>query len=55
MNSANASSLSPSLAAYEQYRTAATEDPECLEAYRFATETQCIRRYERRFLSPLFE
>ena len=45
----------PSLAAYEQYRTAATEDPECLEAYRFATETQCIRRYERRFLSPLFE
>ena len=45
----------PSLAAYEQYRTAATEDPECLEAYRFASETKCIRRYERRFLSPLFE
>jgi hypothetical protein len=45
----------PSLAAYEQYRLAATEDAECLEAYRFATETQCIRRYERRFLSPLFE
>ena len=45
----------PSLAAYEEYRTAATVDPECLEAYRFATETKCIRRYERRFLSPLFE
>jgi len=44
----------PSLAAYEQYRLAATEDPECLDAYRFATETKCIRRYERRFLSPLF-
>ena len=45
----------PSLAAYEQYRAAATEDPECLDASRFATETKCIRRYERRFLSPLFE
>ena len=45
----------PSLAAYEGYRTAAAVDAECLEAYRFATETQCIRRYERRFLSPLFE
>jgi hypothetical protein len=45
----------PSLAAYEQYRVAATEDPECVDAYRFATETKCIRRYERRFLSPLFE
>ena len=33
----------PSLAAYEEYRTAATVDPECLEAYRFATETKCIR------------
>jgi hypothetical protein len=44
----------PSLADYEQYRLAAASDPECLEAYRFATETRCIRRYERRFLSPLF-
>ena len=45
----------PSLAAYEEYRTAAAVDPECLDAVRFATETQCFRRYERRFLSPLFE
>ena len=45
----------PSLAEYEQYRIAAATDEECLEAYRFAVETQCIRRYERRFLSPLFE
>jgi hypothetical protein len=43
-----------SLAAYEQYRIAATTDAECLEAYRFAEDTACIRRYERRFLSPLF-
>ncbi|WP_120004114.1 NIPSNAP family protein [Nesterenkonia muleiensis] len=43
-----------SLAAYEQYRIAAAEDEVCREAYRFSQETQCIRRYERRFLSPLF-
>ena len=45
----------PSLSEYERYRAAATEDPECIDAYRFAVETKCIRRYERRFLSPLFE
>jgi hypothetical protein len=44
----------PSLAAYEQYRVAAATDAECIEAYRFATETKCIRRYERRFLEPVF-
>lgn len=43
-----------SLAAYEQYRIQAAEDPECIDAYQFSQETQCIRRYERRFLSPLF-
>lgn len=45
----------PSLAAYEQYRLDAADDPECREAYRFAVETKCIRRYERRFLAPVFE
>ncbi|MGC5221807.1 NIPSNAP family protein [Micromonospora sp. DT81.3] len=45
----------PSLAEYEQYRLRAATDPECMEAYRFAAETRCIRRYERRFVSPLFE
>ncbi|MBT2554795.1 NIPSNAP family protein [Arthrobacter sp. ISL-5] len=45
----------PSLADYEKYRSAATVDAECIEAYRFATEADCIRRYERRFLSPMFE
>nr|WP_236779084.1 NIPSNAP family protein [Agromyces seonyuensis] len=43
----------PSLADYEQYRIAAKTDPECREAYAFAAETRCIRRYERRFLEPL--
>ena len=45
----------PSLADYEQYRLAAADDPECIEAYEFAVETKCIRRYERRFLSPVFD
>ncbi|MFF1574469.1 NIPSNAP family protein [Leifsonia sp. NPDC058292] len=45
----------PSLAEYEQYRAAAAVDPECIEAFQFARETRCIRRYERRFLTPLFE
>lgn len=44
-----------SLAAYEQYRLAAADDAECIEAFRFASETKCIRRYERRFLAPVFE
>ncbi|MFF2053516.1 NIPSNAP family protein [Leifsonia sp. NPDC058194] len=44
-----------SLAAYEAYRTAAATDPECIEAFALARRTQCIRRYERRFLSPVFE
>ncbi|QEO15508.1 NIPSNAP family protein [Agromyces intestinalis] len=45
----------PSLADYEQYRIAAATDAECAEAYRFAQETRCIRRYERRFLTPMFD
>lgn len=44
----------PSLAAYEQYRTASTTDAECVQAFQFARDTGCIRRYERRFLSPVF-
>lgn len=44
-----------SLAAYEQYRRDAEKDDECREAYRFAQESGCIRRYERRFVSPLFD
>ncbi|MCC2033938.1 NIPSNAP family protein [Microbacterium allomyrinae] len=45
----------PSLAAYEEYRHASRTDPECVRAYEFAKATGCIRRYERRFLSPVFE
>lgn len=45
----------PSLAEYERYREASTTDPECQEAFQFARDTGCIRRYERRFLTPVFE
>lgn len=45
----------PSLAEYERYRTAATTDPECQAALQLARDTGCIRRYERRFVTPVFE
>lgn len=44
----------PSLAEYETYRTASFSDPECLAMFEYARETGCIRRYERRFLAPVF-
>jgi hypothetical protein len=45
----------PSLAEYEVYRAASMTDPECVEMWKLARETQCIRRYERRFLTPVFD
>jgi hypothetical protein len=45
----------PSMRAYEEYRTASFADPECIAAVEYARETKCIRRYERRFLTPVFE
>ncbi len=42
-----------SLAAYEEYRHASFQDPECLAAFELARVTGCIKRYERRFLKPL--
>ena len=43
-----------SLAAYEKYREWMHADPDCQAGAKFAAETQCIRRWERRFLSPVF-
>ena len=43
----------PSLAAYEQYRAAASEDADCQRAYEFARRTRCIFSYERSFLRPV--
>jgi len=45
----------PSLADYERYRTASATDAECIAAFQFAKDTKCIRRYERRFLTPMFD
>lgn len=45
----------PSLAAYETYRTASADDPDCREAYLFAERTRCIVSYERTFMRPIFE
>ena len=45
----------PSFAAYEQYRTKSFTDPECLAAFKYAEETQCILSYERSFFRPVFE
>ncbi|QJA00239.1 NIPSNAP family protein [Leifsonia sp. PS1209] len=45
----------PSLAEYEKYRIAAASDPECIAAFQYARDTGCIRRYERRFTTPVFE
>jgi hypothetical protein len=42
-----------SLAAYEQYRTEAAEDPDCVAAFDFARETGCFVRADRSFLRPL--
>ena len=44
----------PSMAEYEAYRIASRTDAECLAAFQFARDTQCIRRYERRFQAPIF-
>jgi len=44
----------PSLTAYEQYRTRSFADSECLAAFRYAEETECIVSYERSFFRPVF-
>ncbi|QXH53408.1 NIPSNAP family protein [Pseudomonas fakonensis] len=43
----------PSLAAYEEYRTASESDPECIAAFALATEQRFILSYERNFLRPV--
>jgi hypothetical protein len=44
----------PSLAAYEQYRKDAANDPDVQKAVDFAKQTRCFIRYERSFFRPLF-
>lgn len=42
-----------SLAAYEQYRTDSFKDAECIAAFQYAKDTDCITSYERSFLRPV--
>lgn len=44
----------PSLAEYEQYRTDSFNDSECLAAFEYAKNTQCILSLERSFFKPVF-
>ena len=44
-----------SLAAYEEYRTLSLNDPECIRAFEYADEVDCIVSYERSFFRPVFE
>jgi hypothetical protein len=45
----------PSLAAYEEYRTASFSDEACIAAFEYAEETECIVSYERSFFRPVFD
>lgn len=42
----------PTLAAYEEYRTAVLDDPEAQELWRLSAASRCIRRFDRTFLRP---
>ena len=44
----------PSLAAYEKYRENSLNDEECIQAFKFAEETDCVLSYERSFFRPVF-
>lgn len=44
----------PTLAAYEQYRSAGQFDAECQAAFRYAEDRRCIVSYERSFFGPAF-
>jgi len=44
-----------SLAEYEQYRIKSLQDDECLAAFRFAEETDCVFSVERSFMRPVLD
>jgi len=45
----------PSIEAYQDYRLAVADDPECKAATARFNETKCFSSYERTFLVPIFE
>ena len=44
----------PSLADYEKYREKSFKDLACIAAFDYATQTQCIKSYQRSFFRPMF-
>ncbi|WP_047049584.1 NIPSNAP family protein [Vibrio mexicanus] len=42
-----------SLAAYEQYRADSLNDQECIKAFQYADNVDCIVSYERSFFRPV--
>jgi hypothetical protein len=45
----------PNLAEYEQYRSKAKADPDCIKAFKYAEDTRCIISFERYFMRPVFQ
>tara|TARA_B100000809_G_C14903788_1_gene447232 strand:- start:234 stop:539 length:306 start_codon:yes stop_codon:yes gene_type:complete len=45
----------PDLSTYEKYRIESFEDKECISAFEYAKQTDCIVSYERSFFRPVFE
>ncbi|CAK2467950.1 hypothetical protein VCRA2116O29_310051 [Vibrio crassostreae] len=43
------------MAAYEEYRTQSLSDAECIKAFEYADEVDCIVSYERSFFRPVFD
>ncbi len=43
-----------SLSVYEQYRIDSFKDDDCLAAFQYAKDTQCVMSYERSFFRPVF-
>ena len=43
-----------SFASYEKYRNESFNDEECIKAFQYAEDTDCIISYERSFFRPIF-
>lgn len=43
-----------SLASYEKYRNDSFKDQDCIAAFKYAEDTDCILSYERNFFRPVF-
>lgn len=42
-----------SLSAYEDYRIKSMQDDDCIKAFQYAEQVDCIISYERSFLQPV--